>query len=451
MRLPVLLTLHLLTSSLALAAPPTVTASPERVVLGVDARVVLEVRVPEGSGPVHAVASSGSFAQATVEGGPVRTFEWTPPDVRYPLSAVFLFTVVGPGQAPPEVARLALPLLGRTTLDINTRPRAEVVVEIANTRFGPVKSNARGRAQVPVEVPPGVTSARVLATHGTQQTDRTVPLEPPPHRPLAALLTPDPMSADVGGWLVVAGAEDAPPQVDLLNVQGALVEPMADAPGTFRVRPVAESTRVSVEVRRKDAPDAASASVEVRAPVPVVVEPEKPAPPVLAERGSFGVHLLAGNSFAEGANSGLMLALGASYRLPVWQGRIAAELEASFRQASLDTPDELGTVRSRILAGPVLASARITTFELGAFALYGRAGAGVIPFELSISRDAQGGYAERSLGFMAFLAAQGAYRFGAWSALLELRGATGSVSSASLKTPAQLGGIAVTLGMRYVP
>jgi hypothetical protein len=169
-------------------------------------------------------------------------------------------------------------------------------------------------------------------------------------------------------------------------------------------------------------------------------------------RGAFGVHLLVGNSFAQGANSGPLVALGASYRLPVWQGRIAAEAEASFRQASLDTLDGLGTVRSRILAGPVLASARVTAFELGAFSLYGRAGAGVIPFELSISRDyAQDGYAERSLGFMAFLAAQGAYRFGALSALVELRGASGSVRSASLKTPAQLGGIALTLGMRYVP
>lgn len=446
MRLLALLPL-LLTTSMAVAAPPGVTATPARVVLGKDAEVVLEVRVSQDAGPVRASASSGTFARDSVAEGAVRTFRWTPPDVRYPLDAVLLFQVDGPEGKPPEVARVRIPLLGRTTLDVTTNPGAEVVVEIATTRFGPVRANARGQASVPVEVPPGEKLARVLATRGELRTDRTTPLAVPPHQPLVAMLTPSPMPSQ-GGWLVVAGADDLTPADLDVSVEGARVEPVGGSPATFRVRPAADASRVSVQVRRKKAPDTASTSVEVRS---ATAEPASPPPSEVARAGgNLGFHLLAGGAFAEGANTGLTAALGASYRLPVWGGRLAAELEAGFRQASLEAVDAFGVTRhSRVLAGPLLASARLTALEAGAFSLYARVGAGVMPFEHEMTTDFQNDVRESKLEPMAFLAAQGAYRFGALSALVELRGAYGPVSTPWLD--AQLGGIAVMLGMRYAP
>jgi hypothetical protein len=266
-----------------------------------------------------------------------------------------------------------------------------------------------------------------------------------------------------GGWLVVAGGDDpAPADLDV-RVEEARVEPVGGTPATFRVVPAANATHVSAQVRRNKRPDAAKTSTAVlpdpTPPRPPPVEPppveplpvEPPAPPEVARAGGgLGLHLLAGGVFAGGANTGLTAALGASYRLPVWRGRLAAEVEAGFRQASLEAVDSFGvTRRSRVLAGPVLASARLTALEAGAFSLYARVGAGVVPFEHRMTSDFQGEVRESKLEPMAFLAAQGAYRFGALSALVELRGAYGTVSTPWID--AQLGGVAVLLGMRYAP
>lgn len=456
--LPVL-PLLLLAPLLALAAPPSVTAAPERVVLGRDTRVVFTVRVPEDSGPVRAAASSGEFVRESVEGGPVRTFQWTPPAVRYPLAAVLLFWVDGPQGEAPEVARVVVPLLGRMTLDIATKPGAEVVVEVANSRFGPVTANARGQARVPVEVPPGVKEARVLATQGNLRTDRAAPFEVPPNQPLVAALSPSPLHAERGGWLLVSGEPEVTAVELDVEASGGRAVPREEHPLRYRVRPSPGATLLSVTVHRQGARDSARASATVLPAPPGTTfsEDEEPVAPPRRAEGKLGFHVLAGGYIAASPYTGPAAALGASYRLPVWRGRVAAELEAGLRQSSLDASLELGTARSRVLAGPLLASARFTALERGALSLYGRVGAGVVPFENQITTDFQPSYREGKLGAMAFLAAQGAWRFGAVSALLEVRGAVGPSTKdlPSLKTehsePLGLGGLAVNLGLRYAP
>lgn len=432
----------------AAAAAPEVRAEPARVLLGRDTRVTLEVRVPEGSGPVRAAASSGSFAQAVAEDGPVRAFEWTPPEVRYPLAAFLLFWVDS-GAAAPEVAVVRIPLVGRTDMPITTDPGAEVVVEIDGLRFGPVKANRRGKAQVPVEVPPGVEQARVLATRGELKTDRLAPIEVPPHKPLVAVLTPEPLPRS-GGWLVVAGEGKVDGSVLELVPQGARLEPQAGTPLLYRVSPDKGAETISVEVRRRGAKDSARAQASVTAEE-LEPEEEPPAAPVAFVRTSpLSMHLLVGGFFAGGANSGPLAALGVAYQLPVWNGRLDAELELGLRQASLEARiDGFGTVRSSVLAGPLLASARAALFGRSAFTLYGRAGLGVMPFRHAVSSDFQADFSESKVGLMAFVSAQGAYRFGRVSALLELRGEYGPAHTPRLE--AQLGGVGVSLGVRYDP
>jgi hypothetical protein len=429
------------------AAAPEVRAEPARVLLGRDTSVTLEVRVPEGSGPVRAAASSGSFAQAVVEGGPVRSFQWTPPEVRYPLAAFLLFWVEG-GEAPPEVAVVRIALVGRTDMPITTDPGAEVVVELDGLRFGPVKANRRGKALVPVEVPPGVEQARVLATRGELKTDRLAPIEVPPHKPLVAVLMPEPLPRS-GGWLVVAGEGQVDDPVLELVPEGARLELQAGTPLLYRVSPDKGAQTISVEVRRRGAKDSARAQASVTGEE---LEPEEPPPaPVAFVRTSpLSMHLLVGGFFAGGANSGPLAALGVSYQLPVWNGRLDAELELGLRQASLEARiDGFGTVHSSVLAGPLLASARAALLGRSAFTLYGRAGLGVMPFRHAVSSDFQADFSESKVGLMAFVSAQGAYRFGRVSALLELRGEYGPAHTPRLE--AQLGGVGVSLGVRYDP
>ncbi|MDY7232882.1 hypothetical protein [Hyalangium rubrum] len=448
MRAVLLLSLAVLTlPRVAVAVAPEVRAEPARVVLGRDVGVRLEVRVPAGAGPVRAAASSGSFAQPVVESGPVRVFQWTPPEVRYPLAAILVFWEEG-RSGTPEVAVVRVPLLGRTTLPITTDPGAEVVIEIAEAQFGPVKADRRGKAKVPVEVPPGVKDARVLATRGALKTDRRVPLEVPPHKPLVAVFPQEPLPRS-GGWLVVAGEGSVEASALQLTVEGARVAPEPGAPGRYRVSPLQDAESVSVEVKRRDAADSARAQASVIPGEPV----EVPAPTVAQAapvRRGLAVHLLAGGFFAGGANRGPSAALGVSYALPVWNGRLAAELEVGLRRAALEARIEgYGTLHSRVLAGPVLASARMAVLERSAFTLYGRTGLGVMPFQHVVSSDFQPGFDESRLGLMAFLSAQGAYRFGRVSGLVELRAEYGPAHTSRLD--AQLGGVGATLGVRYEP
>jgi hypothetical protein len=431
----------------AAAAMPQVRATPERVLLGQDTTVELRVQVPEETGPVRAAASTGSFAQEVVEDGGERVFRWTPPDIKYPLAAILVFWVEVP-QGPPELTVVRIPLVGRTTLPITTDPGAEVVIEISQARFGPVKADRRGRAQVPVEVPPGVTTARVLATRGELKTDRVVPIEVPVHRPLVAVLSPDPLPRS-GGWLVVAGEESLKAGELELSSQEARLEAREGPLVRYRVSPQAGASSVSVEVRRKKAKDTARAqaavSSQVEAPATTVVTPPPSSP---SEKGVLALHLLAGGFFAGGANRGPAVALGTSFAF--WNGRLAAELEVGLRRAAMDAQIEgFGTLHSRVLAGPVLASARVRILEHSAFALYGRVGGGVLPFQHEISSDFQAGFGESKLGSMAFVAAQGAWRLGRLSVLMELRGEYSPVRTPSLD--AQLGGAGASLGVRYEP
>jgi hypothetical protein len=429
------------------AAALEVRATPARVVLGQDVAVQLEVKVPEGTGPVRATASSGSFAQPVVEGGPLRTFQWTPPDVRYPLPAVLLFWVSTP-QGPPEVAVARIPLLGRTTLPVTTDPGAEVIIEIAGAHFGPVKATKRGKAQVPVEVPPGLKEAHVLATRGELHTDRVVKLEAPDHRPLVALFTADPLPHS-GGWLVVAGEESLSAEALELSVKGARLEPVAGPVLRYRVLPLEAAQSVSVEVRRRQAPDSAQAQASVlpqEEAAPVVVVPTPPVLPPSQPR--LALHLLAGGFFAGGANHGPAASLGLSYALPLWQERLAAELEVGVRRASLTaTVEGYGTLRSSVLAGPVLASLRVALLRRSSFTLSGRLGAGVLPFQHDVSSELQAGFGESKLGAMGLLAAQAAWSLGRVSALLEVRGEYGPARTSRLS--AQLGGAGLCLGVRY--
>ncbi|NOK17460.1 hypothetical protein [Corallococcus carmarthensis] len=458
--------LLMLGAAVARAEPPEVEATPGRVVLGKDTAVEVRVRVPKGAGPVRAAASSGTWAQERLEGGAERVFHWTPPPVRYPLWAVLAFWVED-GRA-PDVTTLQLPLLGRTTLDVSTAPGADVVVVVGDARFGPVKADGRGRAQVPVEVPPDATEARVLATRGTLTTDRSTPLEVPAVRPLVAALTPDPLPGDSGGWLIIAGDEERISSSELdVVAEGATVQAVSPERARFKVQPRADATDVTVTVRWSDAPveDAVRLQSTVRPaaarPAEEVIIPDtpyvSPAHGVMRPISGFtSVFLLGGVAFASGANGGPLLGLGVSVPLPVWRERLAAEAELGLRHASLDGRQGATIVHSRVWGIPLLLSARVTLFQHGSFQLDGRAGGGVLALNHRLSTEPvetgdvfPDAVDERKVRAMGFLAAQGAYAIGRWSVITEVRAALAPVETPSLR--AELGGVSVSAGLRFIP
>ncbi|WNZ65663.1 hypothetical protein QEG98_19850 [Myxococcus sp. MxC21-1] len=503
--LPLLMVLAMPVAGLAATPDVTVSWSPERIVLGTDAPVTLKVQVPAGTGTLHAAASTGTFDSNRVERGAVRLFQWRPPSVRYPQVAVLLFWTDAPtADAPPPVTVVRLPLVGLMDLDVATAAGAHVEVEVANRRFGPVRANARGQARVPVEVPPGVRQARVLATRGTLRTDAAVPLDPPPDSPLAAALTPPSLPSVEGGWLLMAG--EAPLRASDVDVvaegaavalphedmpTSAVVAPTSEAPRTtgplsdpatrtaparsssappaqerptedaphsadvganaqdvlrVRVVPASGARRVKVRVRHRDQAHASHTEAGVTVRSTPVTTPASEA--VDTWRSSF--FLLAGGVIARSANTGPSGGVGVSVLTPWWRHRIAAELEVGARTAMYGGPVEtLGAVRSQVLALPLLLSVRAELLRRGAFSLHGRAGAGPVPFHHYLSSEFQGEVKESRVSGMGFVSLQAAHRFGRWSALAEARGAWAPVHTPWLDS--QLGGLAMYLGMRFEP
>ncbi|GHG96112.1 hypothetical protein [Comamonas sp. JC664] len=466
------------------AATPQARVSwrPERIVLGRDTQVAIQVQVPGGAGSVHAAASSGSFVSDRVDGGAVRAFQWRPPPERYPQVAVLLFWAEGasPG-APPWVTVARLPLVGQTELDVVTAAGANVEVEVAERRFGPVRANGRGKARVPVEVPPGVRRARVLATRETLRTDATVPLDAPPESPLAVALTARPLPASDGGWLLVAGpaplrAEDvtvaadgatarmAPPhlpagntdtraetrrsreEADSSSTRSETPRAFAEDVLRYRVVPVPGATQVDVRVERPGPPRKGVAKASV----------SRVSAPVAAGTSSGGdawqtsYFLLAGGVVAGGSDAGPTGGVGVTVLTPLWHQRLAAELEVGVRTASDDTSVAVaGATRSQVLALPILLSVRAELFKRAGFSLHGRAGGGPMPVHHYRSSELHDEVKESKLRGMGFLSVQASYRFGRWSALAEARGAWAPVRTPWLDT--QLGGLAVYLGARFQP
>jgi hypothetical protein len=446
---------------LAGAAPFAVTATPTQVVLGRDTAVVVQVKVPRGTPPLRAMASTGSLQPLPATARGVYSYRWVPPDIRYPLLAVLAFWVDSP-TGPPEVTPVRIPLLGRTTLDVATDvgAGAQVVVQVADMRFGPVLTNRKGRAQVQVEVPPGVREARVLATANGQQTNRTARLDVPPERPLLALLSPDVLPPDTGGWLLVLGESPTPFQELELKVQGGGVEAQPQTPGVFRVKPEPSASAVVVDAHRKDGTGAARITAPVSAPIVAHVPPPQPPPTQAVVPGvawwapwlrkeNLSFHLLAGGFFAGGDNLGPLAAGGVGYRLPPLGGRFTLEAEVGIRRSTSQPQVELlGTLNARMVAVPLLLSARVLAFERGPLSLYGRAGAGLMHFEqVTTSEFFPGANTESGRTFTGFLGAQAAWNLGGVSALAELRGSFAQARTTQIK--AQPGGLSLCVGVRY--
>jgi hypothetical protein len=153
-----------------------VRAFPGRLVLGVDAQARLEIRAQRGA-RLRPFASVGAVADLR-EVAPGRwTATYTPPPRRAPQVAIVAFR----DEDGDEIGFTALPLFGRQGVRVETRPSAKVSMHVAGVSFPPVRADAQGRATLPIQVPPGVTTALLVAVDAKGHETRTqVDLRPPP-------------------------------------------------------------------------------------------------------------------------------------------------------------------------------------------------------------------------------------------------------------------------------
>ncbi len=432
----------------AAQAAPRVEAQPARVVLGRDGSVRVRVLPEQGGGALRWSTSSGQLLPAGEEDG-AAVFLWTPPEFRYPSRGLLVFWQVDDGRTPDPVV-LEIPLLGRTELEMDTEPGAEVRVRVGDATFGPILANQRGRVRVPIEVPPGIREAQVIATIGGLETNRTVPLEVPITRPVAVSLATESMSPD-GGHLIVAHPESVATSAISISAENAQVEPLSGRRelSLFRVTPSEGASEIALSVRvLQDEPQSIRARVVAPPPTPEPTEPTEPAVPTAA--GRLALQAQVGVFAAGGANLGPTLELGAAWRLPFWGERLSVEVGAGFRTAGMSqSVVPLGLFESRLYAVPIFAAVRGRLFSRGDWALDARGGLGAVPFRHAVSAAFQPSLSEGGIGFDAFAGAQGSYRLSSLELelLLDVRG-----EWTRLRTPnliATPGGLVLGLGARW--
>lgn len=420
-------------------AAPEVTLSPDRVLLGETDHVTLRVQTDRPASLRHAV-SVGTLTRLEDDGSTL-VFRWTPPDIRYPSTALVLFWE---GLSPtPEVAVKEIPLVGRTTLEMDTEPGASVRVVLGGKSFGPSQANAKGRVKVDIQVPPGVRAAEVVAVSDGQRTSRSVPLQVPTSVAVAVAHGPEPMGPS-GGWLLVASS--APLSPERVTVRGDDVDVAQPEPWGGR----GLVAQLKPQATRDGAADV-TVSVPRAEPVRVklalsTTDPEPP--PLLLSSSHWRMHALFGAFTAGGANTGIALEVGVGYSVPALS-RLTVELSLGVRSSGVsETPPGLAELQSSLLAMPVQLSGRYRLYERWRVAFDVRAGVAALPFRHSVSAPFQTELSEGGLGFEAFGAVEALYRVGRFETGLELRGAYTRTRTPHLS--AQPGGLVALLGARYV-
>lgn len=421
----------LMLPALAFAGAPTVAVKPRSVLLGSGA--VVELSVSGDGGEIRGFTSLGTLEHGA-QVGPSATFRYRPPDIRHPATAVLLFWTRA--ARANDVTLVRVPLIGRTELKVNTEPRASVTVELHDRRFGPVIADRRGRASVPIEVPPHVRSARVHVDAGGQKSTRQTPIDVPDTNPLAAAFAADAFAADEEGTLIVAhegGVDD-----------GLAVKAVG---ATARVKDRGREIviySVRAEPRRDDVTvtlSSSSWSVDARSAVrPAGAPPPAPDPAIalwpFAAVGAFA---------AGGANFGPVFILGAGRTIVP---NLTVELESGLRTAGFSANVEgLGTLESRVWGVPLLVGARVRLLQLGAAAVDGRIGVGVQLFSHGLRSDFQPDLAEAGLRPDGFIGVNASVKVGAFEPFAELRGQWGLVTTSTVD--ARLGGVLLSAGARY--
>ncbi len=224
-----------------LPAGVSIQADPPVVVLGQGATSTLSLQIDLGPDAdlslddLEVRAHAGSVANLTHLGGGRVTALYTAPSVNYPHLEII---VVADRRSPDRIYdQLTIPLVGRANFPVTAAAGATVLMSIGEREFGPVVADAAGRAEVPVEVAPGSTTAVVTTPQGSSEIDLGIP----PYARLAFLplhqgLPADPRQSFPIRFMVAAadGGPDAEARPTLMASLGTLSEPVYEANGIFR-------------------------------------------------------------------------------------------------------------------------------------------------------------------------------------------------------------------------
>lgn len=130
---------------------------------------------------------------------------------------------------------LALPLLARAQVQVESEPGVNVKVRVQGSVFGPIVTDARGRGQVQVLVPPGVTAAESIGIDALGNTNyRPIQLGVPPSKRIL-LYCPAGAEHAFVFRTEMDGAASVRPALRVQSSEVTVEPPKSLAPGVYRV------------------------------------------------------------------------------------------------------------------------------------------------------------------------------------------------------------------------
>jgi hypothetical protein len=193
------------------------------LVLGEVDEVPITIQAPETKEtedrPLRVAVNVGTFSAVERTSPGVYRATYKLPETRFPqVALVAVWRETGP-DAPIDFLRI--PLFGRTKLPVRSTKGAEIRVVAGEVTYGPVLADARGRAEIVVAVPPGVTEVVATSSKGRELSQGTVAVDVPPYNRLTLAVTPYLVPADGGSSVTVHAFYDVerdPPPMERIKV-----------------------------------------------------------------------------------------------------------------------------------------------------------------------------------------------------------------------------------------
>ncbi len=170
------------------SAEITMTASPEEITLGQDDFVTIKVQVPSefAQDKLMLNVSTGTVEDLVSLGNGQFSARYIPPTKKtYPHIAVFTLSDL----TNPELkSHLVLKQKGKANFAVNTNPNSNVIIRIDDRDFGPVQTDASGKAAVPIVAPPGQPEAKLIVITNEQRKEELLDLRIPKNVPRLNIL-----------------------------------------------------------------------------------------------------------------------------------------------------------------------------------------------------------------------------------------------------------------------
>ena len=149
-------------------APPvshqlSVSINPASITLGQDKTASVSFNLAGGDRQALAGVdlrtnlTAGTIENVTNLGAGQFSALFNTPNVGYPH--MLLLTAVDKRDPGRTYGSAAVPLVGKAEFPVQALPNSRVMIKVAGREFGPIQTDAQGRAKVPIVVPPGASAA----------------------------------------------------------------------------------------------------------------------------------------------------------------------------------------------------------------------------------------------------------------------------------------------------